>query len=803
MQDGWTNAWERFERARQHGFRFQHDDEIKSFRPKLGAHDDGPFNGPFLGGLGTANFSRDLHGRFSRWHLQQGVHVHQRIGSAFLAVSWSRDGRRHARRIEIGRQPNAFAAGEREYATLFPVSYEFYRGDFPFELLLEYYSPTIPGDDVATSLPVTLFNLRLRATGSEPLDLSAAMFWPNLLGWRQFLQTSELRAGPFWPAFTNAGNFCEHASLGRPGTCAVAQRRREPVQRARDMTGETVLAVAADGELTAEISFLAAQVATGTPDGLQRYTAAYVERVFGQTGSLPGEGHSWTAHWNEPLASAVSARLTLPAGGETGASFVVAHDWPFTEFGAGRCWEKEYTRHCGAEGRSGAALAADALERNDGWLAAIDAWQERALGHFAKRGVAGAVAGCALNELSFVVGGGSAWVARQHRTSREASPTLPSESHFGLLEGFDNGYFYYNTSDLWVYAFPSLSLNWPALADGVFRDYLETIPLVVDRRRPFYRSAEIAPLLVAGKLPHDLGAAADDPWVNLNGYSFRDDPNLWKDHNPAFIVSYLLHAHLRGRNPGAEDYERLRQAAEFIIAQDDKGQGIPEHRDFGDSTWDNLDMKGLSAYAGAFCLAAWAGMARLAARLGEAADAERFENLRQTAAATMETLWNGEYYLTNSHGKYGRAVMADALFGLFYADLMGLPDLLPAQRIRSHLEAVFRYGFRNYAEGKAGPLLVSEPDKQRYEKDGGHELQVNEVLVGTAWMYVAMLRHYGLRAEADEVAAVMRDMLYGGNGLQFRSPAAWNAGGEYRAPLNMRPLAVWLLALAGPKETAG
>ena len=38
--------------------------------PKPGSHDDGPYNGPLLGGIGTANFSLDALGYFNRWQLQ-------------------------------------------------------------------------------------------------------------------------------------------------------------------------------------------------------------------------------------------------------------------------------------------------------------------------------------------------------------------------------------------------------------------------------------------------------------------------------------------------------------------------------------------------------------------------------------------------------------------------------------------------------------------------------------------------------------------------------------------------------------
>ncbi|MBN2874181.1 MAG: hypothetical protein JXM71_03725, partial [Spirochaetales bacterium] len=213
-----------------------------------------------------------------------------------------------------------------------------------------------------------------------------------------------------------------------------------------------------------------------------------------------------------------------------------------------------------------------------------------------------------------------------------------------------------------------------------------------------------------------------------------------------------------------------------------------------DSTWDNLDMRGLSAYACSLCVGAWAVMAALAARFEPAAAAAYRDKLAR-AQVSLGTLWNGEYYRTNDEGKYADAVMTDALLGVFLARKAGLGDLAPVDRVRAHLASVYRYNYRNFADGAVGPLLVAEPGRTRYGQDGGEELQVNEVLVGSAWAFVAMLREYGMRAEATELAAVLAKMLYGGTGLQFRSPAAWNADGGFRAALNMRPLAVWFTRL--------
>ncbi|MDA3823934.1 MAG: GH116 family glycosyl hydrolase, partial [Bacteroidales bacterium] len=95
--------------------------------------------------------------------------------------------------------------------------------------------------------------------------------------------------------------------------------------------------------------------------------------------------------------------------------------------------------------------------------------------------------------------------------------------------------------------------------------------------------------------------------------------------------------------------------------------------------------------------------------------------------------------------------------------------------------------------GKIGPLLIAEKERPSFEGDGGDNLQVNEVLIGSAWLYVSMLDYYDMHEESEEVARALNTLLYEDSGLQFRTPAAVNGEREFRAPMNMRPLSVWLL----------
>src|SRR5690606_34524697 len=179
---------------------------------------------------------------------------------------------------------------------------------------------------------------------------------------------------------------------------------------------------------------------------------------------------------------------------------------------------------------------------------------------------------------------------------------------------------------------------------------------------------------------------------------------------------------------------------------------------FGDSTWDNLGLRGHSAYV--TCL--YAGMAAV---LGD-------DRLRAAARDILDELWDGDCFRAASEGKYADAVMGDSVLGLFYADVCGAGDVVPRERVVTHLRTAYERTFTAYADGSVGPLLVASGTRRRYDRDGGEELQVNEVLLGSAWTYTAMLAHYGLRTEATAVAKALRDTLYGGTGLQFRTPAA-------------------------------
>jgi non-lysosomal glucosylceramidase len=763
------------------------------------------------------------------------------------AVPPAREDRPASERVPTGylRLADPSTPGRhRTVYSLFPVIHEHYSGDdMPVEVVLELFGPLVvpekPDAPPRAASPVWHATITVINRAPGPVAVDTTCFWPNLLGWRTARITAVDQPARSWPGQTHAGNTANAMRDTRPdGTSVVAavQQRTpgRPVQE--EMEGEVAVYSPGDGDDRVSV---AACLKAGTTKidrapADQGHTVAWAEEHFRRTGMLPETGATWRAHWDEALASAVHRGFDLAPGAARSVTYTLAFDMPVVTFGEGRHWYRRYTSAWGTTGTNALEIAADAATAADATREEIDRWHATVLDGSrtvaprptATRASAAPqqphpsfpanVRGAMINELYFINGGGSVWVDRwaHELDDHLPEPLLGAGEHAAILEGYDVGYYYYNTTDLWPYAWYAVARWWPRFAALVFTDLLQTIPLELPEERIFYRSEQRGRMLAAGKLPHDVGAVMEDPWHRLNGYQMRDDSNLWKDHNPGFIITFYLYVRERGTAITAEEWDTIRTAGQFLLAQDAHADGLLVHDEFGDSTWDNLGIRGHAAYSGGMTLAALAALTVWAREHDEEDLARECDTrLRRGSVGFVSHLWNGEYFRLCDEGRYTESLMADALIGLYFADLAGLGHLIVdrddggdngdgirRRQIVAHLQAVVRYNLEQYHHGRVGPLLVAAPGVIAFAGDGGDELQVNEVLLGSAWMTVAMLTHYGLREEAHRIAGALRETVYNtdgnGRGLQFRTPAAIDGAGRFRAPMNMRPLAIWFLDYA-------
>jgi non-lysosomal glucosylceramidase len=92
---------------------------------------------------------------------------------------------------------------------------------------------------------------------------------------------------------------------------------------------------------------------------------------------------------------------------------------------------------------------------------------------------------------------------------------------------------------------------------------------------------------------------------------------------------------------------------------------------------------------------------RMAEVLGDAPFAEACRALFQKAAPRADALlWNGEYYqqrlddIDQHRYQHGAGCLSDQLLGQLHACVLGLGDLVPAERARDALRAIVRHNFR-------------------------------------------------------------------------------------------------------------
>ncbi len=419
---------------------------------------------------------------------------------------------------------------------------------------------------------------------------------------------------------------------------------------------------------------------------------------FSKDGRLANDGLSWVSS-GEPLAGAIAVRFTLKPGEKRTVPMVIAWDLPVVEFGSGRKWHRRYTEFFGTSGANVWRIAGEALGSAAAWSDAIDAWQAPYVNDASKplwyRGQL-------FNELYILADGGSVW-ARPVDSTPEAAYT------FGFLECFD--YPYYATLDVRFYGSMPLLKFWPDIDKQVLRQFAETVPKeVADKQLWIWKSFqtrknEFRLRKAKGAVPHDLGVPTEDPFVQVNQFSWQNT-NDWKDLNPKFVLMIYRDFVFTGRKDVAflrETWPAVVEALDHLKQYDHDGDGLPENDGYPDQTYDEWVVRGESAYCGGLFLAAVRAAEEIARVLGDAPAADRYHALfARSQASYVKKLWNGEYFRYDTASEYRDNVQADQLAGQWYAHMTGLGDIVPARHAGQGPEEDLRHQRHEVRQGRDG-----------------------------------------------------------------------------------------------------
>jgi non-lysosomal glucosylceramidase len=754
--------------------------------------DDGYWQGAPVGGFGAGSFSRSYRGDFVRWHIKPGVHKYESIVGNQFAMYQKADGDAQgvARVLMNGHPPGNdlsawqwdYPVGAGDYYALYPKSWFDYRWDkFPAHVVLEQFSPILPYDYKETSYPVAVYRWHAENPTNKRVTVAVMFSWENMVGWFRTYRR-DLSDG------MNEGNFNHmvREPLGSGATMqGVVLDRNHIGKISEEWDGQFAIAsVASPGvELTYQTTF--------RPDS----PSAEVWKPFAAEGKLANSADSWTSS-GEPIGAAIALRFTLEPGEKKIVPMVIAWDLPIVEFGSGRKWYRKYTDYYGTSGLNAWSIARDALKNAGSWSQAIDTWQSQYVRDESKPAW---YRGMLFNELYPLADLGAVW-----GRPVDADPKQPAM--YSFMECYD--YPFYETLDVRFYGSMPLIKFWPDIEKGVMREFADTVPQESRERMvwiwkteqtgtPQYRIRK-----AKGAVPHDLGVPEEDPFKQINQFSWQDT-NGWKDLNPKFVLlvyrDYVL--------SGADDTEFLkytwsavRESIAYLRQFDTDGDGIPENQGYPDQTYDEWVVRGTSAYSGGLWLASLRAAEEIAKKLGDSKAAVEYHDLfAKSQASYIKKLWNGEYFRYDTDSEYKDNVQADQLAGQWYATMTGLGDLVPREMQVSALKKIFDYNVMKFADGSMGAVSGIAANGQLITLKNNQ--QVDEVWGGATMGLAGLMLSEGMKEQAYRTLWGLYHTSYETRGYWFRTPEAWDINGNYRASMYMRPAAIWTMEMM-PKPRA-
>ncbi|MGF1569472.1 MAG: GH116 family glycosyl hydrolase [Nodosilinea sp.] len=790
--------------------------------------DDGPWHGAPLGGFGAGCIGRSPRGDFNLWHLDGGEHVFQSFPACqFSLFEQTATGQTQA--YALSTQPpedgslsawNWYPASTADcptgtYYALYPRSWYRYQNQLQAQATCEQFSPIWPHSYQESSYPVAVFEWTLHNPTDQPLILSILFTWQNMVGWFTNANPApevQLRddGSPFYnyapPLRQSQGNvnrLVQTDTLGGLTMEGAGATQGNPPQE-----GDGQWCLATVPQPGVEVFYHTRWNPAG--DGAELWHS------FAQNGSLSNQNDPTPAGEQEQIGAALACRVILQPGETRQIPFALAWDLPVTEFAQGLTAFRRYTDFFGQGGQNAATIAATALDHYPQWQRQIAQWQQPILD---RADLPDWFKMALFNELYDLASGGTLWSA--------ATATDPV-GQFAVLECLD--YRWYESLDVRLYGgFATLHL-WPELEKAVLRAFAQAIPTQDNRQRAigyYFTLGAESPLALRkakGATPHDLGAPNEQPWLQTN-YTSYQDCNQWKDLGSDFVLQVYRAYRFTGEN----DLDFLQicwpavvETLQYLKQFDRDGDGIPENSGAPDQTFDDWQLKGISAYCGGLWLAALEAAMAMGEILAAADLAPGTTPILLTQyrrwldnglKAFHPKLWNGRYYRLDT-GSDSDIVMADQLCGQFMARLLGLPDLVEEEFIRSALEAVYDacfVKFNHYVQNQerpqaqkfegsqvgnfsaatlAQPIGAANgvlPNGAPEDPDDTHQL---EVWTGINFGLAAFMAQIGMTDQALAITEAVVQQIYD-YGLQFRTPEAITALGTFRACHYLRPMAIW------------
>jgi hypothetical protein len=215
---------------------------------------------------------------------------------------------------------------------------------------------------------------------------------------------------------------------------------------------------------------------------------------------------------------------------------------------------------------------------------------------------------------------------------------------------------------------------------------------------------------------------------------------------------------------------------QYSISHDPDANGLIE--DSQHNTYD-INFEGPNTFVGALYLAALRAGEEMATEMGDTEFAAQCRAIFERGSkATMETLWNGEYFIQkvdptkHAENQYGPGCLADQLFGQGWAHHVGLGYLYPQENVRKALESVWKYDWapdiapqnarwkpeRPFAvAGEAGLFICTWPKGERPNEPVRYR---DEVWTGIEYQVAGHMIWEGMMEEGLSICRAVHDRYH-------------------------------------------
>ncbi|MBN1256519.1 MAG: hypothetical protein JXA52_02300 [Planctomycetes bacterium] len=590
--------------------------------------------GMAMGGLGTSTLEIDRAGRFQNVRVQN-----MWIGklwptqlSRFLSVHTSAKGKSVGKVLQLEHGSELPCVAGLQYEGNFPFTRIAYQDkELLCDLSLEAFSPFVPHDADASSLPLVFFNMKLKNPGKETVTAAVALSWNN-----------DIAAQPFYNGLPPQGN--QNSLLGgkltgvKMGTLYESNKESEYLLACIPSEGVEYEAVA-DWWKGKPGRWLGPNFSSGEEEVIKRW------EEYLQEGKLPSERNVVDElgqfSYHIPVG-AVSGKVELAPGEEKTVRFALAWYFPHQQDKTGHYIGHQYA----VRFPGGTEEVLDwALARDDYLYEKSGSWQKLILDASLPENTRKYI----LNSL-YLLPRLTWWIA---------------DGRFLNYESVDCPLV--NPVPLELYIMPALGVFFPDQHALLTRN-------IIPHQLP---SGEI-PSFMGHMSMHDLKYRVFSPW-DVSTYVISTAWQIFWGGGTA------THAE--------EMYPVIKKALQWGKTLDMDDDGVPDCHGI-DQAWDTWPMFGASCLVADMWMVALKIGEKLAQHFKDKDFAAWCAQIFKQADDTVESrLWNGEYYDLYDdpeNDRHSDTCFIDQFDGQTVAYFLGLGDVHPREQIKKAVESIWK-----------------------------------------------------------------------------------------------------------------